>query len=324
MRAITYSKYGSPEVLQLTEVPKPVPKENEVFVKVHATTVNRTDCGFRRPDYFLVRLVNGLLKPKIKILGTEFAGKVEAIGSKVSTFKVGDEVFGLSTKNFGAHAEYMTIAESGSIAIKPDNFSFQEAAAVCDGLMLANSFIKDLDYSKPQKILINGASGSIGTAGVQLAKYFGAEVTAVCNTKSMELVRALGADEVIDYTQTDFTLVGKDFDYVFDAVGKSSFFKCRKILKPKGMYASTEFGYLSQNVFLTLLTPVFGGKRVKFPLPKDSREDILFFKKLIESGKYRAVIDRRYPLSAIIEATKYVETKEKIGNVVIDVLKQGD
>ena len=319
MRAIVYTQYGPPEVLRLEEVPKPVPKENEVLVKVHFTTVNRTDCGFRRPDYFIVRLINGMFSPKVKILGSEFSGTIESTGNKVSRFKEGDEVFGLSTRKFGAHADYMIVSESGSIAHKPKNFSFEEAAAVCDGLMLANGFLKDLDYSKPQKILINGASGSIGTAAVQLAKYFGANVTAVCNTRSQELVRSLGADQVIDYTKTDFTLAGNDFDFIFDAVGKSSFFKCRKLLKPKGVYVSTEFGFLSQNIFLTLFTPIFRRKRVKFPIVTDSLEDIMFFKKLIESGKYRAVIDRRYPLADIKEATKYVETKEKTGNVVIEV-----
>lgn len=319
MKAFVYSRYGSPDVLQQMEVPKPIPKDNEVLVKVHATTLNRTDCGFRRPDYFIIRLFNGFFEPKVKILGSEFAGTVETVGSRVSTFKAGDEVFGLSTGKFGAHAEYICVPESGSIAIRPDNISLEEAAAVCDGLMLANGYLKDLDYSRPQKILIYGASGSIGTAGVQFAKYFGAKVTAVCNTKNVELVRSLGADEVIDYTKNDFTLAGNDFDYVFDAVGKSSFFKCRKLLKPKGVYVSTEFGFLAQNLFLTLLTPVFGGKRVKFPIATDKKEDILFFKKLIESGKYRAVIDRRYPFSDIIGATRYVETGEKTGNVVINV-----
>jgi len=320
MKAIVYTRYGSPDVLQIKEVPKPNPIADEVLVKVHFTTVNRTDCGFRKPDYFIIRLFNGLFEPKIKTLGSEFAGTVEAVGSKTSSFKIGDEVFGLSTGRFGAHAEYICVPESSSIALKPHNFSFEEAAAVCDGLMLANAYLKDLDYSKPQRILINGASGSIGTAGVQLAKYFGATVAAVCNTKSLDLVRSLGADEVIDYTQTDFTLFGNNFDFIFDAVGKSSFFKCRKLLKPKGTYVSTEFGYLAQNIFLTLLTPVFGGKRVKFPIATDSKEDILFFKKIIESGKYRAIIDRRYPMSDIIEASKYVETREKVGNVVIDVI----
>jgi NADPH:quinone reductase-like Zn-dependent oxidoreductase len=264
-------------------------------------------------------LFNGFFVPKVKILGTEFSGIVENVGSKVSSFKVGDEVFGLSTGKFGTHAEYLCVSENGSIALKPSNISFREAAAVCDGLMLANAYLKNLDYSKPQKILINGASGSIGTAGVQLAKYFGATVTAVCNTKSIDLVKSLGADQVIDYTKTDFTKAGNDYDFIFDAVGKSSFFKCRKLLKPKGVYVSTEFGYLAQNVFLTLLTPLFGGRKVKFPIATDSKEDILFFKKIIESGNYRAIIDRSYSFSEIVEATKYVELKEKIGNVVIEM-----
>lgn len=319
MKAIVYNKYGTPEVLEQVEVPKPVPSDNDILIKVHATTVNRTDCGFRNPDYFIIRLFNGFFVPKVKILGSEFAGIVESIGSKVSMFKVGDEVFGLSTGKFGAHAEYICLPESGSLALKPEGFSLEEAAAVCDGLMLANAYLKDLDYSKSQKILINGASGSIGTAGVQLAKYLGAKVTAVCKTKNMDLVKSLGADEVIDYTKNDFTLAGKDFDFIFDAVGKSSFFKCRKLLKPKGVYVSTEFGFLAQNVFLTLLTPIFGGRRVKFPIATDKKEDILFFKKVIESRKYRAVIDRCYPLSEIIEASKYVDTGEKTGNVVITI-----
>jgi NADPH:quinone reductase-like Zn-dependent oxidoreductase len=319
MKAIVYTKYGTPDVLQETEVPKPIPKENEVLVKVIATTVNRTDTGFRNPDYFIIRLFNGFFVPKVKILGTEFSGIVENVGSKVSSFKVGDEVFGLSTGKFGTHAEYLCVSENGSIALKPSNISFREAAAVCDGLMLANAYLKNLDYSKPQKILINGASGSIGTAGVQLAKYFGATVTAVCNTKSIDLVKSLGADQVIDYTKTDFTKAGNDYDFIFDAVGKGSFFQCRKLLKPKGVYVSTELGYLAQNVFLALLNPLFRGRKVKFPIATDSKEDILFFKKIIESGNYRAVIDRSYTFSEIVEATKYVELKEKIGNVVIEM-----
>jgi NADPH:quinone reductase-like Zn-dependent oxidoreductase len=319
MKAIVYTKYGTPDVLQETEVPKPIPKENEVLVKVIATTVNRTDTGFRNPDYFIIRLFNGFFVPKVKILGTEFSGIVENVGFKVSSFKVGDEVFGLSTGKFGTHAEYLCVSENGSIALKPSNISFREAAAVCDGLMLANAYLKNLDYSKPQKILINGASGSIGTAGVQLAKYFGATVTAVCNTKSIDLVKSLGADQVIDYTKTDFTKAGNDYDFIFDAVGKGSFFKCRKLLKPKGVYVSTELGYLAQNVFLALLNPLFRGRKVKFPIATDSKEDILFFKKIIESGNYRAVIDRSYTFSEIVEATKYVELKEKIGNVVIEM-----
>ncbi|MBI1937645.1 MAG: NAD(P)-dependent alcohol dehydrogenase [Ignavibacteriales bacterium] len=320
MKAIVHIKYGPPGVLQLKEVEKPDPKENEVLIKIYATTVNRTDCGFRKPEYpLIIRLINGIFKPKRTILGTELAGEIVSLGKDVKTFKVGDKVFGLKTSDFGAHAEYICIPESGSIAIKPDNISYEEAAAICDGAFLALANIKKIDFKKAAKILINGASGSIGSAAVQLAKYFGAEITAVCNTKNLELVKSLGADEVIDYTKKDFTKNGKLYDVVFDAVGKSSFFRCRKLLKPGGIYFSTDLGFLSQNIFLALLTPIIGGRKVLFPIPKDSKEDIIFFKELIEAGKYRAVIDRRYRLEEIVEATKYVETGQKTGNVVIAI-----
>ena len=317
MKAIVNTIYGPPEVLQLKEVEKPVPADHEVLIKIHATTVNRTDCGFRKPEYLIVRLISGLFKPKKTILGSELAGKVEAIGKQVKTFKPGDDVFGLSTYNFGTHAEYMCMHEEKSITLKPTNMSYQEAAAVCDGAFLAYANIQKINFKNKPRLLINGASGSIGTAAVQLAKHFGAEVTAVCNTKNQELAKSLGATHVIDYTKEDFTQNGQQYDVVFDAVGKSSFFKCKKILKPKGIYFSTELGYLSQNIFLALLTPLLGGKKVMFPIPKDRKEDIIFFKKLIENGGYKAVIDRTYPLEQIVEATKYVETGEKTGNVVI-------
>ena len=319
MKASVYSKYGPPDVLQIKEVEKPVPKDNELLIKIIATSVNRTDSGFRQPEYLIVRLVGGLFKPKKKILGSELAGVVEAIGKNVKAFKPGDSVFGLSTFNFGTHAEYSCIAEDKSIAIKPSNMNYNEAAAVCDGAFLALSNIRKIDFKSSPEILINGASGSIGSASVQLAKYFGAKITAVCNTRDFKLLKSLGADEVIDYTKEDFTNKGKQYDVVIDAVGKSSFFRCRKILKPHGMYISTELGYLSQNIFLALLTPVFGGKKVLFPIPRDNKEDILFFKEIIEAGKYKAVIDRTYPFEQIIEATKYVETGRKVGSVVITI-----
>jgi NADPH:quinone reductase-like Zn-dependent oxidoreductase len=318
MRAVVYTKYGPPEVLQLREVKKPSPKDNEVLVKIHATTVNRTDCGFRKPEYgFIIRLINGLLRPRKTILGSEFAGEIEAIGKDVATFKPGDPVFGLSTGHFGAHAEYVCIPEKGSIAIKPTNMSYEEAAAVCDGLMLAMTYIRKIDLRKPQSILINGASGSIGSACVQLAKCYGAKITAVCNTKNAELVRSLGAEKVIDYTRDDFTRDDQIYDVVIDAVGKSSYFRCNRLLKPGGVYFSTDLGFLAQNIPLALWTPILCRRKVKFPIPKDSKTDIEFFRELIEAGEYRAVIDRRYPLEQIIEATRYVETGQKAGNVVI-------
>lgn len=320
MIASVYTQYGPPEVLQLKDVPKPIPKNNEVLVKIHATTVNRTDTGFRVAEYLAVRIVGGLFKPKKTILGSEFAGEVESIGKDVTLFKPGDQVFGLSAYVFGTHAEYVCVPENKSIAIKPVNMSFEEAAAVCDGLMLAINYIRKIDFSKKPKILINGASGSIGSASVQLTHYYGAEVTAVCNTKNITLVKSLGADEAIDYTQQDFTNTETLYDVILDAVGKSTFFKCKKILKPGGVYFSTELGPGWQNVFLPLITPLLGSKRVKFPIPTDSQKDILFFKELIETGKYKAVIDRKYSLEQIIEATRYVETGQKTGNVVITII----
>ena len=317
MKAVVYTKYGSPDVLQLTEVEKPVPADNEVLIKIIATSVNRTDCGFRQPEYLLVRLVSGLFKPKRKILGSEMSGEVEAIGKNVRTFKPGDAVFGLSTFNFGTHAEYLCISEDKSITTKPANISFNEAAAVCDGGFLALSYIRKIDFTNSPNILIHGASGSIGSACVQFAHYFGAKITAVCQTKDFELLKSLGAGEVIDYTKEDFTEKGQIYDVVIDAVGKSSFFRCRKILKPHGIYFSTELGYLSQNIFLALLTPLFGGKKVLFPIPKDTKEDIVFIKELMETGKYKAVIDRTYPFEQIVDATRYVETGQKVGNVVV-------
>ncbi len=322
MKAIVHTKYGPPEVLQLREVEKPGPKDNEVLIKIYATTVNRTDCGFRKPEYpIIIRLMNGLFRPKRQILGSELAGEIEAIGSEVKTYKIGDQVFGLSTAKFGTHAEYICLPENTSITNKPSNISYEEAAAVCDGAMLANTYIRKIDFKKAKKILINGASGSIGIAAVQLAAYHGAEITAVCKTRNFELLKSLGAAELMDYTKEDFTKSGQKYDVIFDAVGKSSFFKCKRLLNPGGMYFSTELGYLGQNIFLTLLTPVFSSKKVMFPIPKAAKEDIIFFKELIEAGKYKAVIDRTYTMEQIVEATRYVESGEKTGNVVIKIVR---
>ena len=319
MKASVNTIYGSPDVLQIIGVSKPIPKDNEVLIKIHASTVNRTDCGFRNPEYLIVKLISGLFKPKNTILGTELAGEIEAIGKNVESFKIGDQVFGLNTFKFGTHAEYVCVDEKKAITPMPSNMTFNEAAAVCDGLFLAYANSKKIDFTKSPKILVNGASGSIGSATLQLAKYYGAEVTAVCNTKNIELIHSLGADNVIDYTKEDFTQNGQVYDFVLDVVGKSSYFKCKKIMKPRGIYISSELGYLSQNIFLALFTPLLFGKKVLFPIPVDKKEDILFFKKLIEEGKYKAIIDRTYSLDQIVEATKYVETGEKTGNVVIQI-----
>jgi len=320
VKAVVYTRYGPPEVLEVKEVAKPAPKDDEILVRIHATTVNRTDCGFRRPEYgWIIRPIHGLFKPGKNILGSELAGAIEAIGKDVKTFAVGDQVFGLTASTFGTHAEYICIPEHGSIAKKPANMSFEEAAAVCDGLMLGLNLVKEIDFGRAMNILVNGASGSIGSACLQLAKHYGANVTAVCSTKNIELMKSLGADRVIDYTKDDFTRDDRLYDAVIDAVGKSSFNRCRRLLNTGGLYLSTDFGFLGQNVFLALVTPIFGGRKVGFPIPKVTQEDIHFFKDLIEAGRYRAVIDRRYPLEQIVEATKYVETGEKTGNVVVTI-----
>ncbi|MBL7082674.1 MAG: NAD(P)-dependent alcohol dehydrogenase [Candidatus Aminicenantes bacterium] len=319
MKAIVYTKYGPPDVLQLKEVEKPTAKDNEVLIKIHATTVNRTDCALRKAEPFISRFVTGLIRPKKTILGTEFAGKIEAVGKDITSFKVGDKVFGFSGKDFGAHAEYMIMPEEGSLTTMPANMTYEEAAPSTEGAHYALSFIRKANLQSGQRVLINGATGAIGSAAVQLVKYFGADVTAVCNTKNVALVKSLGADKVLDYTKEDFTKDDQMYDAVFDAVGKSSFRRCKPLLKPGGIYISSELGYMAQNPILALVTPIIGNKKVMFPIPKHSDENIVLFKKLIEAGKFKGVIDRYYPLEEIIEAYKYVETGQKTGNVVITV-----
>src|SRR5713226_4612106 len=312
MRAVVHDRYGPPDVLRLEEVERPVPKDDEVLVKIHATTVNRSDCGLRSAEYFITRLFTGLLRPNGRIVGSEFAGEVEAVGAGGSDFEVGDRVFGMRS---GANADFVCVRKSGALAHMPANITL-EAAAVCDGAVVALGFLRLAKVRKGQKILVYGASGSIGTAGVQLAKHLGAHVTAVCNTKDVKLVRSLGVDEVIDYLQEDFTKNGETYDVVFDAVGKLRFGRCRRSLKQKGIYTSTDG---LQNLVLALWTSRIGHKKVVFPIPRYTKKDVLFLKELIEAGKYRAVIDRRYPLEQVVEATRYVETHQKTGNVVLTV-----
>lgn len=315
MKAIINTEYGSADVLKLQEIEKPTPKSNEVLVKIYAATVNRTDTGLRSAEYFISRLFTGLFKPRFHTLGSEFAGIIEQIGENVKSFKVGDEIFGLSTSNFGTHAEYLIISENASIALKPKNLTFYEAACIGEGPYLALNYLEKFKIDKTTKILINGTSGSIGSSGLQLAKYFGAEVTAVTDTKNIALAKTLGADFVVDYTKEDFTDTDKKFDLVFDAVGKSSFFKCKKLLKENGTYFSTELGYLSQNVYLPFFT-----KKIIFPIPKDMKEQVEFFKDLAEKGHLHAIIDRQYTLEEVAEAHRYVEKGMKVGNVSIKVV----
>jgi NADPH:quinone reductase-like Zn-dependent oxidoreductase len=317
MRAVVHDRYGAPDVLRLEDVERPVPKDDEVLIKVNATTVCRTDCGLRSAKPFITRFFTGLRRPKRKILGIELAGDVEAVGAAVTEFEVGDHVFGVN--GFGAHAEFVCMRESAPLAHKPADMSFDQAAAVCDGASLALACLRTADLRKGRSILIYGASGSVGTAGVQLAKHFGADLTAVCNTKNLELVKSLGADEVIDYSQEDFTKNGKTYDVIFDAVGKHSFRRCRRSLKPGGIYVETDLGFLWHVPVLALLTRRIGDKRVTLGITRYTKEDVVFLKELVEAGKYRAVIDRRYPLEDVVEATEYVETGQKTGNVVLTV-----
>ncbi len=319
MRAIVYSKYGPPEVAQLMEVPKPLPKDNELLVKVYSSTVNRTDSGFRSAEYFISRFWSGLLKPNHQILGCEFAGVVEDFGQHVTSFKKGDKVFGFNDKTFGGHGEYLTIAETDAVVGMPINFSFDEAAAISEGAHYALVDIRAAKVKHSQNVLVYGATGAIGSAALQILKHFGAIVTAVCNTKNVGLVKSLGADIVIDYQTQDFTKTEIKFDFIFDAVGKSSFKQCKPLLKESGIYISTELGKNGVNILLALTTPLFRGKKLLFPIPTIIKEDLIFLKELAEKGEYKPVIDRQYKLDQIVEAYKYVESGQKTGNVIIKI-----
>ena len=325
MRAVVYDRYGPPDVLRLENVERPVPKEDEELVKIHATTVNRSDVHTREANrrsglvfYFISRLVFGLRRPRQRILGREFAGEVAAIGAAVSDFAVGDRVFGLTGGlRFGAHAEFVSFPASARIEHIPAGMSFEEAAPICDGALNALTCLKQADLRAGRRILIYGASGAIGTAGVQLAKFFGADVTAVTSTKNLELARSLGANRVIDYTNEDFTKNGQTYNVIFDAVGKHSFRRCLSSMEPGGIYLPTD-GFA--NLMWALMPSRKGAKRVVFQiLPRQPKRDVRFLKKLVEDGKYRPVIDRCYPMEDVIEATRYVETERKTGNVVMTV-----
>jgi len=324
MRAVVYDRYGPPEVLRIEDVGRPVPNDDEVLVRVRAVAVTRADCATREANRrsgvaiaLISRLLSGMRRPKQRILGTEFAGVVEAVGAAVTEFAVGDSVFGTTGFSFGAYAELICIRESARIAHMPAGMSFDDAAAICDGALNALWCLRGAALAKGQAILIYGASGAIGTAGVQLARYFDADVTAVSGTKNLNLVRSLGADRVIDYTQEDFTKNGETYDVIFDAVGKHSFGPCSGSLKPGGVYLATDG---LRNLFLALWTSRIGDKKVMFRIPpRYTKQDVIFIKELIEAGKYRAVIDRCYPLEDVIEATRYVETEQKTGNVVLTI-----
>ncbi len=317
MKAVVCDRYGPPEVLRLEQVERPVPEVDQVLVQVHATTVNRSDCGARSATPFFTRVFHGLRRPKRRIPGMEFAGEVAAVGSGVTEFALGDEVFGV--KGAGAHAEYTCVRESGPIAHKPAGLSFEEAASLPDGFIIALACVRRAEPRPGRSILVYGATGSIGTAAVQLAKHFEADVTAVSDTKNVELVRSLGADMVIDRLQDDFTKNGTIYDVIFDAVGKHSFRRSRRALKPGGVFIETDLGFMWHVPPLALLSRWIGDKRVTIPLPKYTKENLLLLKELVETGHYRPVVDRTYRLEDVVEATRYVETGQKTGNVVLTV-----
>lgn len=317
MKAVVYTRYGPPEVAQLKEVPIPYPKEDEVLIKIYASTVNRTDAGFRSAEYFISRFWSGILRPKKQILGCEFSGIIEATGEKVTLFKKGEKVFGYNDHQFGGHAAYMVVNEKDAIATLPANSDFYESAAITEGVHYALNTIRAAKVRKGQNVLVYGATGAIGSAAVQLLKYFGANVTAVCNTRNVALIKSLGADVVIDYQTQDLTTVKEKFHFIFDAVGKSSFHRCRPLLTGKGIYISTELGKNAENIFYALITPVFKGKKVLFPIPSITKADVLFLKELVEKGAFKPVIDREYKPEQIVEAYKYVEAGQKTGNVIL-------
>ena len=323
MRAAVRTRYGPPEVVRIAEVDQPAAGDDEVLVKVHATTVNRTDCGVRAAKPFLYRLFLGPVRPRLAILGNEFAGQVEAVGAAVTAFAPGDRVFGWRSERFGAHAEYLAMPANGSLATIPAELTYEEAAPGTEGAHYALSLIRAAGIGGGHDVLVNGATGAIGSAAVQLLAHLEATVTTVCDSANLELVRRLGAVRVIDYTAEDFTMDGQTYDVVLDAVGKSSFGRCRRLLRPGGSYLSTDLGPLSQNPFLALVTPAFRGRRVKFPIPRQNPETIRYLRGLLESGAFRPLVDRRYPLDEIVDAYRYVETGRKLGNVVISVVPPG-
>ena len=319
MKAIVYARYGSPDVLQLKEVAKPAPKDNEVLIKIYATTVTSGDCRVRKADPFAIRFFNGLTKPKkTTILGNELAGEIEEAGKNVKLFRKGDQVFGQAGMGLGANAEYICLREDATLVLKPKNLTYEEAASIPFGGNTALHFLRKGNIRSSQKVLIYGASGSLGTAAVQLAKNFGADVTGVCSTVNVELVKSLGADKVIDYTKEDFTKIGQTYDIIFDTTGKSPYSGCVKSLKQKGIYLRAVHMSLS-SIVRGLWTSMTSSKKVIGGVASELKENLVFLKELIDMGKLKPVIDRCYPFEQIVEAHRYVDKGHKRGNVSITV-----
>ena len=320
MKAVTRTQYGSPEVLEVKEIDKPTPKKGELLVRVKATTVNRTDCGILLGKPGVIRAITGLIAPNAQIPGTDFAGIVEAIGTDISQFKVGDHVWGFGDNGISSQSEYMLIAEKSNIVLMPEGSTFKEIVACIEGAHYALNFINKVKIKNSDKVLINGATGAIGSAMLQILTHMGIEVTAVGNTKNLILLESLGASKVINYEVEDFTkLPTESFDYVFDAVGKSRFATCEHLLKPRGAYISSELGEGLENTYLPLLTKIKGGKRVKFPFPSDIKRSLNYINDLVAKGAFRPVIDRTFSIDDIKQAYTYVLSGEKTGNVVVEL-----
>lgn len=320
MKAAFYRTYGPPSIISVEETGIPSPKENEVLVKIYATTVNRTDTGMRTANYFVSRFFTGLLKPKLQISGTDFSGVVESVGDGVSKFKTGDRIWGFNDEGLQSHAEYMCINENEPILPIPDGITYEQAAASTEGAHYAINFMNKVNPAAGDKVMVYGASGAIGSAMVQILKARGIVVTAVCGTNTVEQVKALGPDKIIDYQTTNFTNDDERYHCVFDAVGKRTFGICKKLLTPQGVYISSELGPGGQNIFLSLFTPLFGGKHVKFPLPKDIKASMIEIHALLESGAFKPLIDKTYPIEKIREAFEYALSGQKIGNIIINMV----
>ncbi|MFD2203119.1 NAD(P)-dependent alcohol dehydrogenase [Shivajiella indica] len=319
MKAVVRYRYGSPEQIRIENMPKPVPGPDQVLIRVRATTINRTDCGVLSGAPYIFRFFVGWPKPRTPILGTDFAGVVEEVGSKVSKFKVGDKVWGFDDNGLPSQAEYLAYGEDKNILGIPEGVSFKEAAACAEGAHYAVNFLKYVKLNPESNVLVNGATGGIGSALVQLLKYQGVKVTATANTKNMELIGSMGLDRVINYEKEDFTKLGETFEVIFDAVGKSTFGKCKAIMKENGFYLSSELGDGIENLYLPFFTKLKGGKRVLFPMPNNIKGSMNHIQKIILEGKFRPIIERSFSLEEAREAYGYVSSGRKTGNVVFEI-----
>jgi NADPH:quinone reductase-like Zn-dependent oxidoreductase len=318
MKAANRSKYGPPEVIKIEEMAKPKPNDNEILIRVHATTVNRTDCAHLTGKPYVMQFFIGLGTPNTLTLGTDFAGVIEEIGKNIKEFKVGEKVFGFRDEGLGSQAQYVVVDPSKRAVVKmPENISFAQAVASAEGAHYAYNFIHPLGLKAGQKVLVNGATGAVGSAAVQILKSMGIYVVAVCDTKNINRVSAMKADEVIDYLKEDFTKINEKFEFVFDAVGKSTFNNCKPILKPDGIYISSELGPNAENLYLPIITKIKGGQKVIFPIPSDCKRSLLFMQNLLATGQFDPLIDRTYPIEKISEAYSYAASGQKIGNIII-------